>query len=379
MPEASQLRPGEIAVAIGTRPEAIKLMPVVRALEAAGAPPTVFLTGQHQELLDATLEELEIVPDEDLDLMEPDQSLGDLSARVLVGMQDLLRRRRPRALVVQGDTTSVAMAALAGFYEDVSVAHVEAGLRTGVRRNPFPEEMNRRLAACLADLHFAPTPRARENLLEENVAGDRIHVVGNTVIDALFHARDHLLPALPADPELDGILRSGRKLVLVTAHRRESFGPDLRSVCTGIRRVAERFGDALEVVFPVHLNPNVQAAVQDVLPRVPNVRLLPPLSYLRFARLLMAATLVITDSGGVQEEASALGIPILVVRRTTERPEAVEAGVAELTGPEADRISGAAQRLLTDEGAYRARAVPTQVFGDGRAAERIVRVLSQEP
>ena len=364
-----------IGVLIGTRPEAIKLMPVIRALQRAGVDPPVFVTGQHDELLTPILAELDILPTEHLGLMEADQLLGDLSARLLRGVQDILRRHRPDMLLVQGDTTSVAMSALAGFYENVKIGHVEAGLRTHSRRNPFPEEMNRRLVACLADVHFAPTPAARDNLLSEGVPAQAIHVVGNTVVDALFHARDHLVPELPPDPELQALTAQGRSIVLVTGHRRESFGADLAAICQGVRRLATAHADELEIFYPVHLNPNVQSAVRAVLSSVPHVRLTPPLSYLRFLRLMLHAKLIITDSGGVQEEAAALGIPVLVTRRTCERLEAVEAGVSQVVGPDADRIVEAVDRLLRDAVAYRRRAVPTRVFGDGHAAERIVTIL----
>ena len=371
----SRERAGDVAVLIGTRPEAVKLMPVVRALEAAGAPPAVYVTGQHRELLAPILADLALVPAEDLGVMQPNQALGDLSARLLMAVQELLRRRRPGTLVVQGDTTSAAMGALAAFYEDVRVAHVEAGLRTGKRRNPFPEEMNRRLVACVADLHFAPTPRARDNLLAENVPAEAVHLVGNTVVDALFHARDRLVPGLPPDPVTEPLLRSPRALVLVTAHRRESFGPDLLAIAAGLKRLAEAFAGRIEIVYPVHLNPNVDSVMRSALAGVAAVHLTPPLSYLRFLQLLLRARLVITDSGGVQEEASALGIPFLCARRASERLEAVEAGVGEMVGPEADALFGAAARLLGDEAAHARRARPTKAFGDGRAGERIARVL----
>jgi len=364
-----------IAVLIGTRPEAIKLMPVVRALEAAGARPSVWVTGQHREMLQPILAELALEADEHLHVMQPGQGLVDLSARVLTATRDLIRRKRPRALVVEGDTTSVAMGALAAFYEGVNVAHVEAGLRTGDKRNPFPEEANRRMVACLADLHFAPTPRARENLLREGVDPRAVYVVGNTVIDALFHSRDLLIPRLPPDPIIDAIPASPRRLVLVTAHRRESFGPDLLAIAEGLRRLARAFPDAVEIVYPVHLNPQVDGPVRESLRDVDNVHLMPPLNYLRFVQLLLRAALVVTDSGGVQEEAAALGIPLLVARRTTERLEAVEAGVAEMVGPDADRIFEAASRLLRDPAAYARRARPTSAFGDGRAAPRIADAL----
>jgi len=371
----SRERAGDVAVLIGTRPEAVKLMPVVRALEAAGAPPAVYVTGQHRELLAPILADLALVPAEDLGVMQPNQALGDLSARLLMAVQELLRRRRPGTLVVQGDTTSAAMGALAAFYEEVRVAHVEAGLRTGKRRNPFPEEMNRRLVACVADLHFAPTPRARDNLLAENVPAEAVHLVGNTVVDALFHARDRLVPGLPPDPVTEPLLRSPRALVLVTAHRRESFGPDLLAIAAGLKRLAEAFAGRIEIVYPVHLNPNVDSVMRAALAGVAGVHLTPPLSYLRFLQLLLRARLVITDSGGVQEEASALGIPFLCARRASERLEAVEAGVGEMVGPEEDALFGAAARLLGDDAAHARRARPTKAFGDGRAGERIARVL----
>jgi len=347
----------------------------VRALEEAGAPPAVYVTGQHRELLAPILADLALVPAEDLGVMQPNQALGDLSARLLIAVQELLRRRRPRILVVQGDTTSAVMGALAAFYEDVRVAHVEAGLRTGQRRNPFPEEMNRRLVACVADLHFAPTPRARDNLLAENVPAEAVHLVGNTVVDALFHARDRLVPGLPPDRVTEPWLRSPRALVLVTAHRRESFGPDLLAIAAGLKRLAEAFAGRIEIVYPVHLNPNVDSVMRAALAGVDGVHLTPPLSYLRFLQLLLRARLVITDSGGVQEEASALGIPFLCARRASERLEAVEAGVGEMVAPEADALFGAAARLLGDEAAHAERAIPTKAFGDGHAAERIARIL----
>lgn len=360
---------------IGTRPEAVKLMPVVRALEAAGQPPSVWVTGQHREMLEPILAELDLEADEHLQVMRPGQGLVDLSARVLTATRDLIARKRPRALVVEGDTTSVAMGALAAYYEGVSVAHVEAGLRTGDKRNPFPEEANRRLVACVADLHFAPTPRARENLLREGADPASVHLVGNTVIDALFHARDHLVRRLAADPALDRVPAAPRRLVLVTAHRRESFGPDLSAIADGLRRLAGAFPDALEIVYPVHLNPQVDGPVRESLRGVGNIHLTPPLGYLRFVQLLLRSTLVITDSGGVQEEAAALGIPLLVARRTSERLEAVEAGVAEMVGPDAERIFTAASLLLRDPEAYARRARPTSAFGDGRAGPRIAEAL----
>jgi UDP-N-acetylglucosamine 2-epimerase len=362
-------------VLIGTRPEAIKLMPVIRALQQTRLDLPIFVTGQHDELLAPILSELSIVPTENLGLMESDQSLASLSARLLRGVQDILCHHRLDILLIQGDTTSVAMSALACFYENIKVGHVEAGLRTHSRRNPFPEEMNRRLVGCLADIHFAPTPLARQNLLREGVPDEAIHVVGNTIVDALLYARDHLIATLPPDPELQALAAQGRTIVLVTGHRRESFGPDLAAVCQGVRKLATAYADRLEIFYPVHLNPNVQSTVSPLLSSVRNIRLIPPLSYLRFLRLMLHSKLIITDSGGVQEEAAVLGIPVLVTRRTCERLEGVESGVAQIVGPDADNIVEAADRLLGDARAYQRRAVPTQVFGDGHAAERIISIL----
>lgn len=366
-----------LALLVGTRPEAIKLLPVARALTQAGARPWLFVTGQHRELLRPLLDELGLVPDEDLDVLAPGQDLGALSARVLLAVQALLRRRRPSRLIVQGDTTSVAMGALAAFYEGVPVAHVEAGLRTHDVRNPFPEEVNRRLASVLADLHFAPTPRAREHLLSEGVPAERVHVVGNTVVDALLHVRDHVLPQRPPEAELCALLASPRPLVLVTAHRRESFGAGLAAIADGLLRLAADFPGAVDIAYPLHANPQVAGPMRSRLTGVPEIHLLPALGYTAFVRLLTRARLVITDSGGVQEEAAALGVPLLVARHTSERPEALEAGVGELIGPHAARLHAAAARLLRDDAEHARRARPATVFGDGHAGERIAALLLQ--
>jgi UDP-N-acetylglucosamine 2-epimerase (non-hydrolysing) len=364
-----------LALLVGTRPEAIKLLPVARALTRAGAPPWLFVTGQHRELLYPLLDELGLVPDEDLGVLSPGQDLGALSARVLLDVQALLRRRRPARLIVQGDTTSVAMGALAAFYEGVPVAHVEAGLRTHDPRNPFPEEVNRRLTSVLADLHFAPTSRARAHLLAEGIAAERVHLVGNTVVDALQHVRDELLPRRAPEQALHALLESPRALVLVTAHRRESFGAGLDAIADGLRRLAADFRGAIDIVYPLHLNPQVAGPMRARLAGVPEIQLLPALGYTSFVRLLTRARLVITDSGGVQEEAAALGVPLLVARHTSERPEVIEAGVGELIGPQAERLHAAAARLLRDDVEHARRARPAAVFGDGRAGARIAEVL----
>jgi UDP-N-acetylglucosamine 2-epimerase (non-hydrolysing) len=365
----------DILVLIGTRPEAIKMAPVIVALKAEGLRPSVLLTGQHRELLLPIVAELKIVPDANLDVMEADQSLAGLSAKVLLGVRDTLRARRPAMVLVQGDTTTVAMGALASFYEGVPVGHVEAGLRTGHRRNPFPEEMNRCLVGQIADLHFAPTAAARENLLREGVDASAVHLVGNTVVDALFHARDALVAGLPPDPLLASMEARGRRLVLVTGHRRESFGADFDQICAGLRDVAQAFPD-IDVVYPVHPNPNVQAIVHEHLSNVQNLHLVAPMSYVSFVRMLLHATLVVTDSGGVQEEAACLGVPVLVTRRTCERFEAVEAGVSELVGPDRRAIFESARVLLTDAEEHRRRARSSNVFGDGHAARRIAAIIA---
>jgi UDP-N-acetylglucosamine 2-epimerase len=362
------------ALLIGTRPEAVKLMPVARALRAAGQPPWIFVTGQHAEMLRPLLRTLELEPDEDLEVMAPGQDLGALSARLLVEFGALLRRRRPDLLVVQGDTTSVAMGALAAFYEGVRVAHVEAGLRTHAARNPFPEELNRRLAACLAERHFAPTERARRNLLAEGVPDAAIHVVGNTVVDAARHVRDRVLPGLPPDPTIEPLLRAPA-LLLVTAHRRESFGAGLLALADALLALADAFGEGLAIVYPVHRNPNVDGPMRARLTGRSNLHLLPPLDYPRFQQLLNRARLVLTDSGGVQEEAAALGVPLLVARRASERPEVLESGLGELVGLDTARIVAAATRLLVDDAEHARRARASDVFGDGRAGERIARLL----
>ncbi len=364
-----------ISVLIGTRPEAIKLMPVIDALKKSGINTSVFITGQHRELLSPILAELNIPCTLNMELMAENQSLTALSARILVAMERVLKKHGTDLLIVQGDTTSAAMSALACFYAGVKVAHVEAGLRTNSKRNPFPEEVNRRLLASLADIHFPPTPGAEENLLGEGIEAESIHMVGNTVVDALYYARDTLLPGLTPDEEIQKTLAAGREIILVTGHRRESFGADLESICRGLLSIAETYADKVEIIYPIHLNPNVREKVLPMLSSTKNIRLIEPLSYLRFIEAMLSAKFIITDSGGVQEEAAALGIPVLVTRRTCERAEAVDAGVSQLVGPCRDKIFKAAEELLTDASAYKKRAHPTDVFGDGHAAERIVAVL----
>lgn len=368
-----------ILLAFGTRPEAIKLAPVVKALRGAGTfEVRVCVTAQHRQMLDQVLDLFVIAPDVDLDVMQPGQDLTDLTARVLVGMRKVLRDWRPDLLLVQGDTTTTFAASLAAHYEKIAVGHVEAGLRTGNLYAPWPEEMNRRLTTVLAALHFAPTPWARDNLLREGVAAEVVHVTGNTVIDALLEVvvRSEADPALRAGLERQfGFLQPGRKWVLVTGHRRESFGPGFERICQALRGLGER--EDVEIVYPVHLNPNVQEPVRRVLGACPRIHLIEPLDYLPFVYLMSRAYLIVTDSGGIQEEAPSLGKPVLVMRETTERPEAVAAGTAKLVGTDRERIVGEAARLLDDAAAYQAMAQAHNPYGDGQAAERIAAVCGR--
>jgi UDP-N-acetylglucosamine 2-epimerase (non-hydrolysing) len=362
----------KILVAFGTRPEAIKLAPVIAELRRRPSVSVqVVTTAQHRELLDQVLTVFAIVPDRDLAVMEPRQTLAELSGRVLTAMDSLLSADRADLVIVQGDTTSAFMCGLAAFYRGVPVAHVEAGLRTESPTSPFPEEMNRRLTGALASLHFAPTERARRALLKEGVAAEHVFVTGNTVVDALYFIRQSEAYAHSAAPVP---LDAPERLLLVTLHRRESWGAPLAGMCRALRAIAECRTD-VRIVFPVHLNPEVRASVHQSIGGVPRVTLVEPLDYLQFIALLSASWLVLTDSGGVQEEAPALGRPVLVLRDTTERPEAVEQGVARLVGTDPDAILSAALALIDhpDERDRMARTVSP--FGDGRAAIRIADIL----
>jgi UDP-N-acetylglucosamine 2-epimerase (non-hydrolysing) len=361
----------------GTRPEAVKMAPVVRALRAqTEIDSRVIVTAQHREMLDQVLGLFEIIPDVDLNLMRPDQSLADLTAAIFTHLDPVLRDLAPDWMLVQGDTTTVMAAAMLGYYRRIRVGHVEAGLRTGDRWQPFPEEVNRRVASVVADVHFAPTNHSRANLLREGVEDWRIVVTGNPVIDALNEIARRPPPA-EARRLLEhyNIRPAGRQLVLVTAHRRENFGQPLEEICAGLRALADQFSDQIQLIYPVHLNPNVQQTVYRLLSGVSNIALLPPLEYLSMVHLMRAARLVLTDSGGIQEEATGLSIPTLVLRNTTERPEGVESGVLKLVGWQAQNILREASRLLQDEAAYQAMACAENPFGDGRASERIIRAV----
>ncbi|MDD3828473.1 MAG: UDP-N-acetylglucosamine 2-epimerase (non-hydrolyzing) [Anaerolineae bacterium] len=361
---------------VGTRPEAIKMAPVIRALRRrpGRVDCRVCVTAQHRRLLDQVLHLFGIAPDYDLDVMAEDQSPTQVAAAVLARLEPILRAERPDWVLVQGDTTTVLAASIAAFYARARVAHVEAGLRTHDRWQPFPEEMNRRVASVVADLHLAPTDWARDNLLREGVPGECIRVTGNPVIDALQWAAS--LPYDPAGGPLGAIPRDGR-LLLVTAHRRENFGRPLEEICRALVDLVAAEGD-LHVVYPVHPNPTVQGTVTRLLAGQSGVTLTPPLSYLALVNLLKRACLVLTDSGGIQEEAPGLGKPVLVLREVTERPEAVAAGTVQVVGTDRGRIVAAARRLLDDPAAYAAMARAVNPYGDGQAAERIAAALLGE-
>lgn len=354
---------------LGTRPDAVKLAPVARELQAdPSIESVVAVTAQHRELLDQVLSVFRIQPAHDLDLMEPGQVLADFAARALRSLGGLLAQDRPDMVIVQGDTTTAMAGALAAHYTGCALAHVEAGLRSHDLRNPFPEEANRRIVSQLADLHFAPTETSRRNLLAEGVAPDRIHVTGNTVIDALLHVADHAT----AD-RLPPVLRTGpghRKLILVTLHRRESFGAPLEGICDALGQLVDR-NPTVEIFYPVHPNPNVRRIVYDRLGCRDRVHLAEPLGYIEFVAVMRAAHFIITDSGGVQEEAPSLRKPVLVLRDATERPEVVEVGAARLVGRNPADVLAAATELLTNPEAYEAMTGHDNPYGDGHAATRI--------
>ncbi|GAB4429117.1 MAG: UDP-N-acetylglucosamine 2-epimerase (non-hydrolyzing) [Anaerolineales bacterium] len=361
----------------GTRPEAVKMAPVVRALAVSqDIESRVCVTAQHREMLDQVLNLFEIQPDYDLNLMRENQSLAELSASIFTHLDKVYVDFQPDWVLVQGDTTTVAMAALTAYYRRIRVGHVEAGLRTHDKWAPFPEEINRRVAGVTADLHFAPTEWSRQNLLKENTPEEIVIVTGNPVIDALHFVADQ-----PEPEEIKTLLGElgigSRDLILVTAHRRENFGQPIENICHALKEIATR-GDA-EIVYPVHLNPNVQEPVKRILGDVPHITLLPPLDYLPLAHLMKRARIILTDSGGIQEEAPAFGVPVLVLRDVTERPEGVAAGTLKLVGTEAGVIVREAMRLLDDPSAHAQMAKSANPFGDGQAAKRIVAALRAYP
>lgn len=368
-------------LAFGTRPEAIKMAPLVAALRATGEFETrICVTAQHRRMLDQVLELFGIVPDFDLDLMRPRQNLSELTASILEGMHATLAQWRPDLLLVQGDTTTTFASTLAAFYNKIGVGHVEAGLRTHNIQSPWPEEANRKLTSALARLHFAPTDFSRRNLLAEGIQDDQVCVTGNTVIDALLQ----VVSRLDAEPALRArackgleFLEESRPLILVTGHRRESFGEGFERICAALSAIARLFPGA-QIVYPVHLNPNVREPVFRLLAGLPNVSLIEPMDYLPFVYLMRRAHLIVTDSGGIQEEAPSLGKPVLVMRDTTERPEAVQAGTVRLVGTAVDVIVENVRVLMTDRAEYARMSVAHNPYGDGKSCERIVQRIRRE-
>lgn len=367
----------------GTRPEAIKMAPLVLGLrETPGVVSKVCVTAQHREMLDQVLRLFDISPDHDLNVMQQGQDLFDVTAKSLLGLRGIFREERPDLVLVQGDTTTCFAAALAAFYENLPVGHIEAGLRTGNLRAPFPEEANRSLVSRIADFHFAPTERARQNLLAEAVPDDRIWVTGNTVIDALLMVRDKI-EEFPAEhwfaifgERLYGrIVDHARKMILITGHRRENFGQGFIDLCSAIRDLALRHGD-WDLIYPVHLNPNVQRPVREILDGHDNIFLIEPQDYGPFVWMMSRSDLILTDSGGVQEEAPSLGKPVLVMREVTERPEAVDAGTVMVVGTDRSRIVNSVEKVLLDDKVYRAMAQAHNPYGDGHAVQRILQILA---
>ena len=372
----------KILTIFGTRPEAIKLAPVVKALENH---PEQFLsmvcvTAQHREMLDQVLRIFDIQPDHDLDIMKPKQDLFGITSEVLLKLRDLLREIKPDLILVQGDTTTTFAASLAAFYQRIRIGQVEAGLRTNDKYKPFPEEINRHLTSVVANYHFAPTDKAKLNLLKEGVSEDSIYVTGNTVIDALFWILKN--QSTPENrkrmedyfSEKLRISMDDRRLILVTAHRRESFGKGFENICQALREIALR-NPEIRIIYPVHLNPNVQEPVHRIIGKMDQIDLIEPLDYEPFVYLMSQSFLILTDSGGIQEEAPSLGKPVLVMREVTERPEAVEAGTAKLVGTQMEGIVFETQRLIDHPGEYKRMANIKNPYGDGKAAERIVQIL----
>lgn len=365
----------------GTRPEAIKMAPVVKALEQAeDIDSKVLVTAQHREMLDQVLDLFDIKPDYDLDIMKPNQDLYDITARILLGLREPLKQCNPDLVLVHGDTTTCFAAGLAAFYQGIPVGHVEAGLRTGDLSAPFPEEANRSLVGRITQLHFAPTAKSEQNLLQENINTKQIFITGNTVIDALLQVQQDLSKHDPTQwkslPQatLEALTNNPQRFILITGHRRENFGQGFINFCNALKRIAQHNPDWL-LVYPVHLNPNVQKPVFDMLGDCTNIQLISPQDYLPFVWLLDKCDLVITDSGGIQEEAPSLGKPVLVTREVTERPEAVDAGTVLLVGTDADQIVHNAINILEDEQRYRIMSEAHNPYGDGKAANRIVAAI----
>jgi len=367
----------KILIVFGTRPEAIKMAPIVKELKERTSKfeVAVCVTAQHRHMLDQVLDLFQIKPDFDLDIMQANQSLGDITSRVLAGVEKVIDGYGPDIVLVHGDTTTTFAASLASFYKQVQVGHVEAGLRTGNIYAPWPEEMNRKLASALSTYHFAPTKKSRENLLQENISEDRIFVTGNTVVDALFDVVSYL-----ESESISGKLKSmfpflekEKRLILVTGHRRENFGEGFENICRALQQISQR--NDVQIVYPMHLNPNVQEPVRRLLSDSSNIFLIDPLDYLPFVHLMEKSYLIITDSGGVQEEAPSLGKPVLVMRETTERPEAVDAGTVLLVGTDTNEIVFQTEKLLDSTDFYKEVSMAHNPYGDGMASRRIAEVL----
>lgn len=367
----------KVLTVFGTRPEAIKMAPLVKLLKKTeGIESKLCVTGQHREMLDQVLSLFEIESDYDLNIMKSGQDLYDISSRILIGMRDVLQEYKADCVLVHGDTSTTLAASLAAYYQQISVGHVEAGLRTNNIYSPWPEEGNRKLTGAIASYHFAPTETSQQNLLKEAVAAESITVTGNTVIDALLE----VVAKIDSDSELRVSLQQNfpyldknKKLILVTGHRRESFGNGFEEICLAIATIAKR--DDVQIVYPMHLNPNVREPVNRILKDLPNVHLIEPLEYLPFVCLMNQSYIILTDSGGVQEEAPSLGKPVLVMRNTTERPEAIAAGTVKLVGTNKDTIVAALKELLDNEDSYKTMSFAHNPYGDGKACERIVKFL----
>lgn len=369
----------KVLIVFGTRPEAIKMAPVVKIFNNTQEfSSKVCITAQHREMLDQVLEIFKIEPDYDLNIMKKGQDLFDITSEVIKGMKEVLRNYKPDLVLVHGDTTTSTFAALSAFYEQIQVGHVEAGLRTGNIYSPWPEEMNRMITKCLTTLHFSPTNWAKENLLRENVSSKNIIVTGNTVIDALYQVLENIKDdnSLKSNIE-DEIIENGfpninnRKFVLITGHRRENFGEGFINICKSLKDLAIKYAD-FDFVYPVHLNPNVRKPVYDILERVKNIYLIEPLKYVSFLYAMSKSYLVLTDSGGIQEEAPSLGKPVLVMRDTTERPEGLNAGTVKLVGTDYDRIVGEVSELIDNQDSYIRMSTAHNPYGDGKAADRIL-------
>jgi len=365
----------KVALIVGTRPEAIKMAPIALTLKRTkGMKPVLVLTAQHRRMCDDVLEVFKLKPDYDLDIMKPNQSLFEVTSRLARRLEHVLRTEKPDIVLVQGDTTSTFMGSLCSYYLRIPVGHVEAGLRTYQKYSPFPEEINRKLTSAIADLHFAPTEVARKALLREGIRREQIFVVGNPVIDALLHVASLEYPFV--EPKLARLNLEGMRLIAVTAHRRESHGKPFLRMMRAIKQIARKYSDVV-VVFPVHPNPNVRRPVQETLKGVERIVLVEPLDYRQFVKLLKLSYLIITDSGGIQEEAPSLGKPVLLMRNVTERPEAVKAGAVKVVGTDTRKIVEECSRLLDSRAAYRRMIVRRNPYGDGKASERIVKIIAQ--